>query len=140
MQIKPKRKQKVLSLEDELWIIDRISKQEHQVHLASEFWVGASTVADLKKNEGKIWDFVENMNSLSVSVKEWKIMGLADDKKLYEVVYLLFIQKWSLGIPVSGVVLSEKAMQFYEHLHPGHLKSLSKQARVGCGGSEIDME
>ena len=45
-------------------------------------------------------------------------MRLANDEKLDEAVYLWFIQKRSLGIPVSGVVLSEKATQFHEQLHP----------------------
>ena len=54
-----------------------------------------------------------------MSVKERKIMRLADNEKLDEAVYLWFIQKRSLGIPVSGVVLSEKATQFYEQLYPG---------------------
>ena len=84
-----------------------------------EFGVGSSTVADLKKNEGKIQEFVATMDSLSVSTKEWKILRLVDDKKLDELVYLWFIQKRSLGILVSDVVLSEKATQFYEQLHPG---------------------
>lgn len=56
------------------------------------------------------------MDTLSVSVKERKIMRLADDEKLDEAVYLWFIQKRSLGIPVTGVVLSEMATQFHEQL------------------------
>ena len=80
------------------------------------------------------------MDSLSVSVKERKIIWLADDEKLDEAVYLWFIQKRSLGIPVSGVVLSKKAMQFHEQLHPEESESHSKRARVGCGSSAIDTE
>ena len=108
-QTKPKRKRKVLTLEDKLVILDRLSKRERQVDLALEFGVGTSTVADIKKNEAKIREFVATMDSLSMSVKERKIMRLADDEKLDEAVYLCFIQKRSLGIPVSGVILSEKA-------------------------------
>ena len=36
-QIKPKRKRKVLTLEDKLVILDRLSKRERQVDLALEF-------------------------------------------------------------------------------------------------------
>ena len=104
-------------------ILDRLSKRERQVDLALEFGVGTSTVADIKKNEAKIREFVATMNSLSVSVKERKIMRLADDEKLDEAVYLWFIQKRSLGIPVSGVILSEKATEFHEQLHPDSEKS-----------------
>ena len=117
VKAKPKRKRKVLSLEDKLTILDRMSKGERQVNLASEFGVGTSTVADLKK-KGLIREFVATMDSLSVSVKERKIMRLADDEKLDEAVYLWFVQKRSLSIPVTGVVLSEKATQFHEQLHP----------------------
>ena len=141
VKAKPKRKRKVLSLEDKLLILDRMSKGERQVDLASEFGVGTSTVADLKKKEGRIREFVATMDSLSVSMKERKIMRLADDERLDEAVYLWFIQKRSLGIPVTGVVLSEKATQFHEQLHILRLlKSLSKRARVGCGGSATDTE
>ena len=80
-----KRKRKMLSLEDKLKIIDRISKGERQVDLASEFGVGSSTVVDLKKNEGKIRVCC---NCLSATTKERKIMRLADDEKLDESVYL----------------------------------------------------
>ena len=38
---------------------------------------------------------------------------------------------------MSGVVLSEKATQFYEQLYP---QASEKQARVGCGSSAISME
>lgn len=69
------------------------------------------------------FEFVATMDSLSVSVKERKIMRLADDEKLDEAVYLWFIQKRSLGIPVSGVILNEKATQFHEQLHPDSEKS-----------------
>ena len=53
-QTKPKRKRKVLTLEDKLVILDRLSKRERQVDLALEFGVGTSTVADIKKNEANL--------------------------------------------------------------------------------------
>ena len=54
-------------------ILDRISKREHQVDLALELGVGLSTVVDSKKKE-----FVATVDCLSVSMKERKIMQLAD--------------------------------------------------------------
>ena len=46
-----------------------------------------------------------------------KIMRLAKDEKLEEVLYIWFVQKHSQGTPVSGPLLCEKATQFHEQMH-----------------------
>ena len=76
-----KRKRTVVSLETKLGILDRLKKGEIQAQLASEYGVGKSTVADIKKNEEKIRNFATTMDSLAMSKKR-KVMRLADNDKL----------------------------------------------------------
>ena len=70
------------------------------------------------------------MDSLSVSLKERKIMHLADDEKVDEAVYLWYVQKRSQGIPITGPILREKAQLFYQQLH-GDSSSSTFQASTG---------
>ena len=52
--------------------------------------------------------------------KGHKIMRLADDDKLDEVLYLLwFVQKGSQDMPVSRPILNEKSMQLHSKLQEG---------------------
>ena len=53
------------------------------------------------------------MESLSVCLKEHKIMRLADDEKLDKAVYLWYVQKRSQGILMIGPILREKAQLFH---------------------------
>ena len=112
-----KRKRVVLTLENKLSILDRLAKGEKASKIASEFGIGNSTVTDLKKNESKIRSFVSSMESLSVCLKERKIMRLAEDEKVDEAVYLWYVQKRSQRIPVTGPILREKA-QLYSAVSP----------------------
>ena len=84
-----KCKRVVLSLENRLSILNRLAKGEKATKVASEFGIGNSTVTDLKKNESRIRLLVSSMESLSVCLKERKIMRLADNEKVDEAVYKL---------------------------------------------------
>ena len=103
-----KRKKVVLTLQNKLSILDRIAKGEN----SKEFGVGNSTVTDLKK-ESRIRSFVTTMESLSVSLKECKIIRLTKDEQVDEALYTWYIQKRSQEIPVTGPILTEKAQLFH---------------------------
>ena len=64
-----KRKRVVLSLETKLTILDRNSKGESQVKLATEYGIGTSTVGDIIKNADKIKSFALTMDTLSMNKK-----------------------------------------------------------------------
>ena len=113
-----KRKRTVVSLETKLAILDRLKKGEIQAQLASEYGVGKSTVANIKKNEEKIRNFATTMDSLAMSKKR-KVMRLADDDKLDQALFLWFVQKRSQNLPVSGPVLCEKAAIMHAQIHAG---------------------
>ena len=61
--------------------------------------------------------FAASMENLSVSKKEHKIMRMAKDDKLDEALVLWFVQKRSQGMPVSGPLLCEKAIQLNSKLY-----------------------
>ena len=71
-----KRKRVVLSLETKLTILDRNSKGESQVKLATEYGIGTSTVEDIIKNADKIKSFALTMDTLSMNKKGHKVISL----------------------------------------------------------------
>ena len=76
----------VLTLEQELAILDRLKKGESQEKLSSEYGARRSTISDIKKSEDKLKSYALTMESLSMSSKTRQ--RLADDEKLDEAVYL----------------------------------------------------
>ena len=47
-----------------------------------------------------------------------KTMKAAQDEKLDEAVAMWFMQKRSEGVPISGPILTAKALQFHMKLYP----------------------
>ena len=112
-----KRKRKVLTLEQKLSILDRLKEGQTQERIADDFGVGWSTVGDTKKAGNKLRLFAATMENLDVSSKKRKIMRLCKDNKLYEALYLWFIQKRAQDMTVNGPILCEKASQLHAMLH-----------------------
>ena len=69
---------------------------------------------DIKKNEAKIRLFASKMESMSISNKEQKVMHLASDDKLAEVLHLRFVKKMAQNSLVSRPILREK-MHTFQH-------------------------
>ena len=69
-------------------------------------------------------NFVSALDNLAMSKKR-KVMRIAEDNKLDEALYLWFIQRRSQGMPISGPILCEKALQLYNKLHEGEGESVS---------------
>ena len=73
-------------------------------------------MADIKRNKEKILKFKSEIVELGVNSKA-KTMKLGDDRQLDEAVYLWFAQKRMEGVPVSGLLLREKALELSKKLH-----------------------
>lgn len=106
-----KRKREVLTLERKLEIIGELRKGATAVSLSERFKVPRTTINDLKKNADEIEKFASEMESLEIG-KRRKTMKTATNEKLDEAVYLWFMQKRCEGIPLSGPIICEKAIQF----------------------------
>ena len=115
--VNSKRKRVVLSLEKKLEVIEYLSKGFTQSEAARNFGVARSTVSDIKKSEEKLREFCTTMDDLSMPTKSRKVMRQANDNALDEALYLWFVQQRSLGAPVSGPILCEKALQLNAKIH-----------------------
>ena len=125
-----KRKRVVLSINSKLEVLDSVAKGVGYSELCDKFGIGKSTITTLKKNEGKIREFASTLESKSIS-GDRKVMRLANDEELDKALYLWFIQKRSIGMPMSGPILCEKAKQFNEQLHAEEATTPSFTASAG---------
>ena len=102
---KTKRKRVVLSIKDKLDLLDQ---SVSYTVICEKYGVGKSTVRDIKQNREKIIDFEKNMVEMGVNRKTKKVMKLAANDKLDKALYK---QKRMEGVPISGSMLCEKAIQ-----------------------------
>ena len=110
-----KRKRVVLSVESKLTVLDSVAKWVGYSELCEKFGIGKSTITTLEK-EAKIREIASIVESKSISGSR-KVMCLANDEELDQALYLRFVQKRGIGMPISGTILCEKAKQFNEQLH-----------------------
>ena len=108
-----KSKRVVLSIEEK---VNLLVKSVSYTVIGEQYGIGRSTVGDIKKNRKKILEFSSKMVEMGMSRKA-KVMKLGDDDKLDQAVYLWFKQKRMEGVPISGPMLSAKALQLSKGLH-----------------------
>ncbi|KAK9744533.1 CENP-B N-terminal DNA-binding domain [Popillia japonica] len=99
-----KRKQKFITIESKVEILNRLAKGESATSLAKFYHVGKSTITDIKNKKKDILRFASNDGS-----KKRKTMRTAKDATLDDAVFLWFTQRRSVGEPISGPLLCEKA-------------------------------
>ena len=68
------------------------------------------------ENEAKIREFASSLESKSMSGSQ-NVMCLAKDEEFDQALYLWFVQKRGIGMPISGTILCENAKQFNEQLY-----------------------
>ncbi len=112
---KPKRKRTVLSVEDKVTIIKQLQISSANV-IAERYGVVKSPVSDIKKNRDKILRFTQEMRDMGMS-KKAKVLKVGDDEQHDKVVYLWFKQKQIEGVPISGPILCEKAVQLHKKMY-----------------------
>ena len=112
---KVNRKRKVLTIDDKVAIIKELEISSNRV-IADKYGVGKSTISDIKKNKEKILAFQREMSDMGMQ-KKAKIMQVGDDVQHDKAVFLWFKQKRIKGIPISGPILCEKAVQLHKKLY-----------------------
>lgn len=110
-----KRKKTVITIEDKLRALKRLDAGETAKKIASEMGVGTSTVSDWKKSREKIEKWCSNQ-AFSSGIKKCKMMKTAVNDKVNEALFLWFTQCRAKGLPVSGPILQEKALQFNKEI------------------------
>ncbi len=113
---KAKRKRVVLSIKEKVEILKLLDKCVSCTVVAEKYGIGRSTVADIKKNKEKILQFKSEMVDMGVK-RAVKAMKIGEDKQLDQAVYLWFKQKRMEGVPVSGGIIREKAIELNRKLH-----------------------
>lgn len=106
-----KRQRIVLTFEKKIEIIREIRKNVSAVALSIQFGVPRTTINDLKKKADEIEEYASQMESMDGRAKKRKTMKKAANDALDTAVYLWFVQKRSEGIPLSGPIIAEKALQ-----------------------------
>lgn len=84
--------------------------------ICEKYGIGRSTVGDIKKNRDKFTEFQSVVVSMGMS-RDVKAMKLGDDQQLDQAVYIWFKQKRMEGVPISGPMLCEKAIELSKCLH-----------------------
>ncbi|XP_043471596.1 jerky protein homolog-like [Leptopilina heterotoma] len=110
-----KRKRTVLSVEKKLEILSKLEKGETGVCLARFYNVGTATITDIKKNRESLMIFASQMDT-EEGPKRRKTMKMSQNETLDDALSKWFIQRRSLGQPISGPLLCEKALDFNEKL------------------------
>lgn len=111
-----KRKRVVLSISDKLDILTMLDKSISYSVICEKYGIGRSTVGDVKKNRDKLTKFRSDMVSMGMS-RDAKVMKLGDDQRLDQAVYIWFKQKRMEGVPISGPMLCEKALELNKCLN-----------------------
>lgn len=109
-----KRKHTFLTIERKLEILNRLEKGESGSFLAMEYGVDKATISDIKKRND-ILNFASKLDS-DDGPKLRKTMRTAKDNSLEDAMFLWFSQRRSLGEPISGPLIYEKALYFNEKL------------------------
>ncbi|XP_053954505.1 jerky protein homolog-like [Anastrepha ludens] len=110
-----KRKRVVLSITDKVKIIEQLNKGVSNKFLAETYNVGTSTISNLKKNSSAILKFASNLQFEDGSPSR-KNMKTAENKELEQAMFKWFLQQRSIGNPLSGPILCEKAKIFAEKM------------------------
>lgn len=111
-----KRKRVVLSLENKIDIVNRLKNGESELKVAADYDIGRTTVIGIRKDADKLLSHVSTMTSLDGNAKKRKTMKSAYNEELDAALYLWFLQNRSLGIPMSGPILTSKALELNKQL------------------------
>ena len=84
--------------------------------VADKYGIGRTTIADIKKNEGKLRSFKQRMTEMGLKDVKAKTMKIGTHEKLDEGLCIWFRQQREKDVPVTGVLLQEKAKLLYERL------------------------
>lgn len=104
-----KRKHSSCTVEQKLKALKRLDNGESLTKIAAEIGVGKATVSDWKKNRLKIEQF--STTTSEKTLKDRHHVTVSVNEKIDEAVFLWFSQERQKGVPISGPLIQEKALQ-----------------------------
>jgi hypothetical protein len=109
----PKRKS--YSVREKLDVIARVKQGESQAKVSRDNGVPESTIRGWIKDEPKLRDFVDVVDSTDGMKR--KKARTANDPDLDKAVFTWFVKERSAVTPISGHVLSVQAQKFHNEPH-----------------------
>ncbi|XP_018368099.1 PREDICTED: jerky protein homolog-like [Trachymyrmex cornetzi] len=106
---------KRLSIDDRLTILKRLNSGEKATRLAEEYNISNGSILRIKKSGEELQrkrDILQMTHKNDDSWKSKKRCTNIEGSKLEQSLYNWFLQKRSIGDPVTGPMLKEKALEF----------------------------
>ena len=113
-----KQNKTVLSIEQKLAIIDLLHNGASCSAVMDKYGIGRSSIADIKKSEGKVRRFKWRITEMGIRDVKVKAMKLGSHEKLDEGLNTWFWQQWEKDVLVTRVLLQKKAKLLYQWLYP----------------------
>ncbi|XP_043254135.1 jerky protein homolog-like [Colletes gigas] len=110
-----KRKRVVLSIKTKHEIIQKLENGESAAKLAKIYGIGKATITGIKNQKCAIENYLLQADSLDVSTTRKSLM-VPKNKNVDDAVFQWFLQNRDKGVPISGPILCEKALEFNEKL------------------------
>lgn len=137
-----KRKNEVLTIDEKYVALQRLGGDVSAAQSASEHGVGTSTVSDWKKNRPEIEKWYTSRPSSSNSKKQSKkrkSMKKSQHEQVSDALFVWFVQKREKGAPISGPILKEKALEFYNRFEGNNdetVKDINDESKKSFVASE----
>lgn len=110
-----KRKRVVLSIKTKHEIIQKLENGESAAKLAKIYGIGKATITGIKSQKCAIENYLLQADSLDASTSRKSLM-VPKNKNVDDAVFQWFLQNRDKGVPISGPILCEKALEFNEKL------------------------
>ncbi|XP_022823355.1 jerky protein homolog-like [Spodoptera litura] len=109
-----KRKHETLSLVKKMEILRKLDSGENQMKLAGEYGVGRATIYDIKKNREKIENFA---NTADAGTSSRQTVKIGEYPVMEDALYTWFLQERARHTPLTGDIIRQKALTFYEKIY-----------------------
>ncbi|XP_015435795.1 PREDICTED: jerky protein homolog-like [Dufourea novaeangliae] len=110
-----KRKRVVLSIKTKHEIIQKLENGESAAKLAKIYGIGKATITGIKNQKDAIENYLLQADTLDVSNNR-KSMMVPKNKNVDDAVFQWFLENREKGVPITGPILCEKALEFNEKL------------------------
>ncbi|XP_045505912.1 tigger transposable element-derived protein 2-like [Colias croceus] len=109
-----KRKHETLSLVKKMEILRKLNSGENQMKLAGEYGVGRAIIYDIKKNREKIENFA---NTADAGTSSRQTVKIGEYPVMEDALYTWFLQEQARHTPLTGDIIRQKALTFYEKIY-----------------------
>ncbi|KFD54085.1 hypothetical protein M513_05104 [Trichuris suis] len=111
MSTSSRRKRVVLSLEEKKEILQALERGVSGRSISEKYGIGTATVSDIKRKGRTILDYSEKW-AQEGGCSNRKMMRTPKLEEVKEALHVWFVQKRGAGIPMTGPLLCEKALEF----------------------------